>query len=144
MSVTLMIHVLAAGIWLGCLATEIAFEKAMAADPSVRGFVSRLHDRVDRFVEGPAFVAVAASGAMLLVGGGALGTVMIVKIALGTGAVLANVWCLGLVLARAEAARHDPSGDAWIALDRRQHLAGTVVTVLVAAATLAAWAHAAT
>ena len=143
MSATLVIHVLAAGLWLGCLATEIAFEKAMATDPSARGFVSRLHDRVDRFVEGPAFVVVAASGAMLLAGGVVLDARMIVKIALGTAAVLANIWCLGLVLARARVARLDPTGDAWVATDRRQHLAGTVVTVLLLATTLAAWVHAA-
>ena len=35
MSALVLVHVLAVGVWLGCLATEIVFEKAAAGDESV-------------------------------------------------------------------------------------------------------------
>ncbi|MDK9695022.1 MAG: hypothetical protein OEL76_01365 [Siculibacillus sp.] len=136
MSSVLVVHILAAGLWLGCLATEILFEKAMAADAAVRGFVSELHDRVDRFVEGPAFVSTFASGAWLALD--AVWTAALVaKVAAGLAAVGLNVWCLKIVLERADAARAG-RWDEWERIDRRQHVVGTAVTLLsIAAAGLA-------
>ena len=128
-----VVHILAVGLWLGCLATEIAFEKAMAADAASRLWVSRLHDRVDRWIEGPVFVVVAVSGAVLALRT-PLTPLLAVKIGLGVAAVAANVWCLRLVFDRRAAAE---AGDwaAWAAIDRRQHAVGTAVTVLLLAAT---------
>lgn len=134
MSFLLVVHVLAAGLWLGCLATEIAFEKAMAVDAAARGFVSRLHDRVDRFVEGPAFVTVLASGLALLPQV-ALTPGLLIKIGLGGAAVVLNVWCLKIVFDRASAAREGRVAD-WERLDHLQHRVGGGVTLLLVAAVL--------
>lgn len=130
------LHLVAVGVWLGCLATEIAFEKAMGTEAAIRQWVSALHDKVDRWVEGPAFVAVAISGAVLL-GRTPWTPGLAIKVALGLGAVIANVWCLHLVLARQRAARAG-IGPAWVDIDRRQHKWGTAVVVLLLATLLAA------
>ena len=139
MSLLVVVHVLAVGLWLGCLATEIAFEKAMEGDVAARGFVSRLHDRVDRFVEGPAFVAVAVTGlALLPQAAWTMG--LMVKIGLGAAAVLLNVWCVKIVFDRADAAREGRDDD-WGRIDRLQHAVGGGVTVLLVAATIVAVAR---
>lgn len=132
MSFLVTVHVLAAGLWLGCLATEIVFEKAMAADTAARGFVSLLHDRVDRFVEGPAFVVAFASGVWLALDV-AWTAALAVKVACGLAATGLNVWCLKIVFDRADAAR-DGRWAAWEAIDHRQHVVGTGVALLLVAA----------
>ncbi len=139
MSLLLVVHVLAAGLWLGCLATEIAFEKAMEGDPAARDFVSRLHDRVDRLVEGPAFVIVAATGLVMLPQA-VWTTGLVVKIGLGGVAVLLNVWCLKIVFDRADAARQGCGAD-WERIDRLQHVVGGGVAVALVAAAIVAVAR---
>ncbi len=52
MSVWLIIHLLVAGLWLGCVLVEVAFERALVAQGQWR-LLARLHDRVDRWVELP-------------------------------------------------------------------------------------------
>ena len=136
MSIVLLVHVLAVGLWLGCLATEIAFEKLMARDESARPFVSLLHDRVDRFVEGPAFVVTAITGA-ILVPGAAWTPTLVLKVALAAAAVLFNIWCLKIVFDRAAAASAG-RWDDWAALDHVQHKVGGLVTLLLIAATVVA------
>lgn len=137
--VLVVLHVLAAGIWLGCLATEIAFEKAMAADVSVRDWVSALHDRVDRWIEGPAFVVVAVTGLALSGGDGVTGWTLAHAL-VGAIAVAANVWCLAVVFSRARAS-NDGDVEAWFRADRMQHRLGTIVTVAMVAALVLAFAR---
>lgn len=139
MSPILVVHVLAAGLWLGCLATEIAFEKAMESDPTARDFVSRLHDRVDRWVEGPAFVVVAATGVWLALHA-AWTPLLIAKVAIGATAVGLNVWCLKIVFDRADAAR-DGRQDDWRRIDDLQHRVGAGVAILLVLTTLVALAR---
>ena len=136
MSLVLLVHILAVGIWLGCLATEIFFEKRMEAEAGARLFVSHLHDRVDRFVEGPAFVVTAATGAWL-VRDATWTPLLAAKVGLGGAAILFNIWCLKIVFDRAAAASAG-RWDDWAAIDRLQHKVGGLVTVLLIAAAVVA------
>ena len=135
----LVLHILAVGLWLGCLATEIFFEKLMERDESARVFVSQLHDRVDRFVEGPAFVVTGVTGFIL-----AQDTVwtpaLIAKVGFGIAAILLNVWCVKIVVDRAAAAQEGRWPD-WARIDRLQHKVGGLVAVLLVAATVTAIAR---
>jgi hypothetical protein len=139
MSSVLVLHILAVGIWLGCLATEIFFEKLMERDESARLFVSLLHDRVDRFVEGPAFVATGLTGFVLALDA-AWTPVLIAKVGFGLAAILLNVWCVKIVVDRAVAAREGRWTD-WAGIDRSQHKVGGLVAVLLIAATVTAIAR---
>ena len=133
MSALVLVHVLAVGVWLGCLATEIVFEKAAAGDEALRPFLSRLHDRVDRFVEGPAFVVTAASG--LALWAGTTTTVLLaVKIAVAVATILLNVWCVRIVFDRDRAAREGRWAD-WGRIDHLQHKVGGGVAIGLVVAT---------
>ena len=132
MSFVLALHILAVGIWLGCLATEIFFEKLMERDESARLFVSLLHDRVDRFVEGPAFVVTGVTG-LVLTQDAVWTPALIAKVVLGASAILLNVWCVKVVVDRAAAAGEGRWQD-WVRVDHLQHKVGGLVTVLLIAA----------
>ena len=132
----LVVHVLSVGLWLGCLATEIAFEKLMEADEAARGFVSALHDRVDRFVEGPAFVLTLVTG-LMLAWDVTWTPGLVAKVGLGGAAIGLNVWCLKIVFDRADAAR-EGRDDGWRRIDALQHKVGAGVAILLVAATLVA------
>lgn len=91
-----------------------------------------LHKRVDVWIEIPVFVAVVLTGSLLLMQPSPR-LWLSVKVALGLLAVLANAVCVGLVFARAQAAR---AGD-WERFDRLdslQHKLGAVVLLAIVAA----------
>jgi hypothetical protein len=132
MSGLVNIHVLAAGLWLGCVLVEVFFERALAGRDEHRLLLGRLHRNVDLFIELPALLAVLASGA-LLIGAAAPGAALYLMIGLGVIAVAANIYCLLLVLRRRRLAL---AGD-WSGFERADHLqhkVGAVVLVAVVAA----------
>lgn len=125
-SLLLPLHLLAVGLWLGCVLTEVLFERALlAGGPEQHLSLARLHRRVDLVVEIPAFVLVLASGAFMLAAA-VPGPLLQAKIGFGLLAVAANVGCVRLVLRRAAAA--DAGRWAEFArLDQLQHKLGAVV-----------------
>ena len=120
----LMVHVLAAGLWLGCVLTEVFFERALAAPPT-REALATLHYRVDLFIELPVFLIV------LLTGGAMLHTAqptpaLHVMMGFGLIAILANVYCVWLVIRRRKyALAGDTAG--YERADHLQHKVGAVV-----------------
>lgn len=88
-SAVLFIHLIAIGIWAGCVATEAVLEIALENAPPQQSGLAQLHARIDRFVEIPAIVvAVLTGGAMLH--HAAWDTLLVAKVSLGVSAVLLN------------------------------------------------------
>ena len=132
-SLLLLVHLVFAGLWLGCVLTEVLFERALLG----RGrnydvILAGLHRRVDLFVELPAFVAVLVTGA-LMVANTIPSTVLNVKIAFGILAVIANVYCVSLVFRRARVVA-EGHWEEFTRLDHLQHTVGAVVLLSILAA----------
>jgi hypothetical protein len=134
-----LLHTILAAIWLGCVLTEIVFERLlMAQGAALHGLLGRLHRLVDLAIELPMLIGVAVSGAwMLVMRGGAMDYLLEAKITIGLIAIISNLWCIRLVLRRcAQALASDEAGFA--ASDRAQHRWGAVVLLgLVAAFVIA-------
>lgn len=65
-TVILIIHLLCAGLWLGCVLTEVLFERALLGQGrDAERTLAALRWRVDVWVEMPAFVAVALLGVLV-------------------------------------------------------------------------------
>lgn len=134
--VLLIVHLLSAGLWLGCVLTEALFERALLGRGRPQELIlAELHKRVDTVVEVPAFLLVLGTGAAMLVSDGG-GVLLQAKIGLGLVAILANVYCVWLVFRRAAAAKRG-EWEAFLRIDHKQHLYGTVVLagILLTAAT---------
>jgi hypothetical protein len=133
MSGLLTLHLVAIGLWLGCILTEALFERALLAAPNdSRLTLATLHKRVDLFVEIPAFVAVLVSGALLL-RGAPITAMLGLKVACAMLAIVANLYCVRLVfvrLAHAQAGRWHEFAQ----VDAVQHKMGAVVLVALLAA----------
>lgn len=137
-----VIHVCCAGVWLGCIATEALFERALLGKGRTQEMIlAELHKRVDLAVEAPAFVLLLLTGAAMLATA-APDALLHAKIGLGAVAVAANLYCIWLVFRRAAAARAG-RWDAFARLDHRQHVYGAVVLAGVVLALAAGFARAA-
>jgi hypothetical protein len=129
----LPLHLTFVGLWLGCVLTEVLFERALLGQG--RGqekILASLHKRVDLFVEIPAFLSVVLTG-LLMLPDAPRDPLLTVKIAFGLLAVLANIYCAKLVFKRA---RFAAMGDwpAFERLDQLQHKIGAIVLVGLLAA----------
>ena len=133
MKVLLTLHLLSAGVWLGCVLTEALFERALLGSGREQELLlARLHRRVDLVVEIPAFVLVLVTGTWMLQGA-MPGVALQTKIAFGTLAITANAVCVRLVFKRlAHASRGD--WPAFMRIDRLQHQVGAVVLFGILAA----------
>lgn len=124
----LLVHILLVGIWLGCVLTEALFERALLGKGREQErILTRLHKRVDVWIEIPAFVGVLVSGGVLL-NHADWNRILQTKVLLGLVAIAANAYCVGLVFRRSKTAE---SGDweRFEALDHLQHKWGAVVLV---------------
>jgi hypothetical protein len=89
MTAVLFIHLIAIGIWAGCVATEAVLEKALEKVPPFESGLASIHAKIDRFVEIPAIlVAVASGGSMLR--HVAWDHLLSIKVSLGVAAVVLN------------------------------------------------------
>jgi uncharacterized membrane protein len=124
----LPVHIIAVGIWLGCVLTEALFERALlGAGREQELLLAGLHRRVDLLVEIPAFVVALLTGALML-HNAAPSALLHVKIGFGLLAAAANAYCVWLVFRRFAHAR----AGRWAAFDRvdqLQHKFGAVVLV---------------
>ena len=128
----LLIHLLALGIWLGCILTEAAFEHTLPKDEIFERAVARLHVLVDVWIETPAFVVVLVSGALMLADSPG-DTTFQIKVALGLVAVAINVWCVWLVFRRRALFERGEHAAARV-VDNLQHKAGGVLLAVILAA----------
>jgi len=109
MSLLLCGHLLGAGIWAGCVATEVVLELTEGQRPPQESRLAPLHAQIDQWVELPAIALTAGTGlAMLLASPGAPDVLLQAKIALGGLAVALN-----LVAAYTVHRRH----QAWLRQD---------------------------
>lgn len=89
MKAALFIHLLAIGIWAGCVATEAVLEIALGKlSPHESGLAS-IHAKIDRFVEMPAIAAALVTGVHML-SGAAWDGLLVGKVLLGVAAVVLN------------------------------------------------------
>ncbi|MCK6556484.1 hypothetical protein L6Q96_18185 [Candidatus Binatia bacterium] len=108
----LLVHLLALGVWLGCVGVEAVIETFAHRDAALRAAVARMHFWIDALVEVPAFTLVAVSGVAMLrleLLHGAYATMVIA----GSVAIAVNLWCVLPVVRRKVAAdRNDPHAVA--------------------------------
>ena len=128
-SALLLTHLIANGLWIGCILTEAAFEHRLPKGDPFEAAVARLHVVVDVWIETPAFLIVLATGLMLLTGAPQT-PLFHTKIAFGLAAVAVNAWCVWLVFRRrALFAAGDVAGAH--RADHIQHKAGGLLLVLI-------------
>lgn len=128
MSGWLLVHVLALGAWIGCIATETVVEHAVRRD-SERDYVASVHWPIDLYVETPAFVLVALSGVVLF-STAARDGMLFLKVGIGLLAVACNAVCVYVVWRR-RAARALGDDAAYRRLDDLQHKLGAALVVLI-------------
>src|SRR5262249_62047111 len=85
-------HLIALGMWLGVVITEVLFEFAASDAESLRA-AARFHYRVDKFGELPILFAVLVTGTILTVRGWPLTPLHFIKIAASLVAVGSNLIC---------------------------------------------------
>ena len=66
MILLLFIHLLAIGIWSGCVATEIVCELGQKKVAFKDSYIASLHWNIDKFVELPAIATAFITGALML------------------------------------------------------------------------------
>lgn len=114
-------HIQATGIWVGCAAVEVLFEKFFQHNENkeTKTLLAKLHYYVDLFVELPASLIVALTGTkMLLEYGSHPEKVLAAKVVFGSSAFLMNLGCFYYVYQRLQAAL---SND-WEEYDRQDKL----------------------
>ncbi len=125
----LILHALFASIWLGCVLTEVGFERVLARGTERDWLnMARIHHRVDALIEIPAYVAVLITGVLMWGTTAINATAAHVMIGAGSIAIATNVVCSALVFRRlsfAQAERWEDfhRADAWL------HRLGAVVLI---------------
>ena len=122
-------HLVALGMWLGVVITEVLFEFA-GSDPDSLRAAARFHYNVDKFGELPILVAVLVTGAALAVQAWPLTPLHIIKIAASLIAVGASLLCVLWVFQR----RHVRDVNALLGFRRRIWTLATVAAVFAAPA----------
>lgn len=86
-------HLIALGMWLGVVITEVLFEFAASDAESLRA-AARFHYNVDKYGELPILVAVLGTGTMLAVRAWPLTPLHVIKIAVSLVAVGSALICV--------------------------------------------------
>lgn len=132
-SLLLPLHLVFVGLWLGCVLTEVLFERALLGKgPEQELLLAELHKRVDLAVEIPAFVLVLVTGGLMLQSVPPSATLHL-KIGFGMIAILANLYCVRLVLMRHAYAKAG-NRAAFARADHLQHKVGAIVLLGILAA----------
>ncbi|HMN71773.1 MAG TPA: hypothetical protein PKA55_07875 [Rhodoblastus sp.] len=131
MSLWLVLHLLALGAWIGCIATETIVEHSVRNDAE-RDYIADAHWPIDLYVETPAFLLVAISGGMLLRAAAADRLVWTMA-GVGLLAIACNAACV-TVVHRRRAARRRGDAPAYARLDDIQHKLGALLVALIVVA----------
>ncbi len=89
MSALLFIHLMAIGIWAGCVATETVLELSQGKVPPNKSYLAALHAKIDIAVEIPAIFVTLITGSLLLESAH-WDKILFLKVGLGVSAVLLN------------------------------------------------------
>jgi hypothetical protein len=92
-------HLIALGVWLGVVITEVLFEFAASDAESLRA-AARFHYNVDKYGELPILVAVLVTGTMLTVRAWPLTSLHVLKVATSLASVGSALVCVGWVFQR--------------------------------------------
>jgi hypothetical protein len=92
-------HLIALGVWLGVVITEVLFEFAASDAESLRA-AARFHYNVDKYGELPILVAVLVTGTMLTVRAWPLTPLHVLKVATSLASVASALVCVGWVFQR--------------------------------------------
>ncbi len=103
MGLNAFFHVLALGLWGGCVAVEMLLESSGKSDRALRVQVARYHDAIDRFIEMPILIAVLVTGLLRLRLELLHGWYLALVVS-GLTAVLVNLLCVIPVVRRKRAA----------------------------------------
>lgn len=99
MSLLLIIHLIALGIWIGVVGAEFAIEFDGMKDDESHIRASKLHYITDIWVEIPAITAVLVTGVLML-NGNHLAGVFLYKITFALLTILFNIICVYAVFKR--------------------------------------------
>ncbi|WP_237155527.1 hypothetical protein [Oryzibacter oryziterrae] len=129
MSLVLLLHILFAGLWIGCVMTEVLFERTLSGQGwAADKLLARLHYRVDLAVEMPAALGVGVTGSLMAARIVHWDMALATMATAGLLAIAANILCLVHVRRRHLAAL-DGDRKAHSAADIRQHRVGTLVVL---------------
>ena len=92
-------HAVALGLWGGIVLAEGVLEIVGRRERAHAEVAARVHYYIDLFCEAPTLVAVVVTGTALALST-PLTTLHWIKIVAGLLAVLANAWCISVVVAR--------------------------------------------
>ncbi|MGD8357395.1 MAG: hypothetical protein PVG42_04995 [Lysobacterales bacterium] len=95
----LQLHFFAVSFWFGLLAAESVLE--LVGWHGVELIIARVHRWIDLLCEGPAVITIFVTGGLLLTRVWPAPPLLLVKIVLGSIVLLVNLYCVGLVFARA-------------------------------------------
>jgi hypothetical protein len=130
----LQLHFLAVGFWMGLLAAETVLEFHPRASQPPFAIV---HKWIDLLFEGPVVLLVLVSGALLLARNWPAPPLLLIKAAAGLVAILANLYCFPLVLARARTT----DAQRALVLTRRIKLTGAGFPFAIAAFAIGLYLH---
>jgi len=99
MSVSLLLHLLALGVWIGVVGAEFAIEFHGMRDKESLRTAAELHYKTDLWIEVPAIAVVLVSG-LLMLGEIQPGAILWTKIAFALLAIAFNVVCVYAVWKR--------------------------------------------
>jgi len=90
MTLTLFIHLIAIGIWAGCVATEVVCELEQKHVKFKDSYIASLHWSIDKFVEIPVIFIAAITGYLML-NGVVFDSLLTVKVSAGVLAIIFNL-----------------------------------------------------
>ncbi len=130
MSGLLLVHLIGVGAWMGCVAVEALIEARRDSGDQLHLDTATLHLKIDLFVEVPALLLVAYTGAAMLVQT-EVTLLLVLKLIFALLAIAFNAVCvwvvikryrattIGIEAVRAESARLDKMGPlllpSWLA-----------------------------
>lgn len=95
-------HLIALGLWGGCVLVEVLMELMARKNASFRAIIPEWHYKVDLYLEGPLLVLVLLTG-FLLFDPAKISALYLIKLALGLIAAGANLVCVVFVVMRKKA-----------------------------------------
>jgi putative copper export protein len=89
MNSLLFIHLIAIGVWAGCVATEVVLEITQEKLPPNESHLAPLHAKIDRAVEIPAILVTLVTGGAML-HHATWDNLLVAKVSCGVAAVILN------------------------------------------------------